>query len=138
VFLLLLSPLVLFCQKTPYNSEFSLVFGDCFHRDSLKLKIQGTLIFSGIISSNTAGRANLHIDQYKSHLSRFYNGKTTRLKKVKIFPSLSVDIYLNGTWRSQNFYLKKGAVFLVQYCYDQKTGQKILTVSQGNDLILFF
>ncbi len=135
--LLLLIPLSLFAQKKNYNFEFTFVFGDCFRGDSVDVKIQNLPIISGKVNSGTAGKANLSITQQYNYLSIFYNGKTTKAKKINSNPSLKVEFCLNGQWYIYNFNLKNGVIFLIQYCNDEKTKKKIFTVEQGNEPLLF-
>jgi hypothetical protein len=133
--LFLLIPLLPFAQKKN-GSDFTLVFGDCFHGDTISAKIQGVQVATNKrVESNVAGKANLTVSQNKKALIVEYKGKSVSFKRVTIHNTINIQIIADKIY-VYTFQLSKGRMFLVQYC-PVELHKKIITVEQGTGPFLF-
>ena len=130
----LIFPLLAFSQNK--ESDFTLVFGDCFHGDSISVSIQGIqVVRTKRLESNTTGRANLTVFQNKNGLLIDYNGHRTSQKKVFVQSNITIQIVADKTY-AYHFQLKKGRTFLVEYCPDAQH-KKMISIEQGTHRFYF-
>ena len=130
----LIFPLLSLSQNR--GSDFTLVFGDCFHGDSISVSIQGIqVVRTKRLESNTTGRANLTVFQNKNGLLIDYNGHRTSQKKVFVQSIITIQIVADKDY-SYRFQLKKGRMFLVEYCADAHH-KRMISIEQGTHRFYF-
>lgn len=134
-------PIFCLAQKTKFNFDFALIFGSCFHNDSINIKINGVTIVSNTkLETNVVGSANFSISQDKQHLLIKSTGKIKKLKKVDLNQPLNIQISVNNQKSDYTFDIKKGRVLYAENCPVEGDLKRVnvLKVTQRDSPVYFF
>lgn len=129
IFFGLLYSTLVYAYPPGEEPDYLIVFGNCFEKEPISLKINNVLIFEGyeIASGKDNQRGNLSIKQSANGLEIFYNGKHHSISKVDFNYVLNIEVTLDKKVNTYSVDLRKGKVVVFQNCY-QST--KKLSVEQ--------
>ena len=129
-------------SHTTYKEDFdySIVFGGCFEKDIVSLKINNTSIFNEykVENKNAIKKGNLSLTQAKTKIRLFYNGQQKIKGRVNFSYYLNIDLTVNKRTDKFKVDLRKGKVLLIENCQVQnssKKGKKI-TIEQLQDQVI--
>ncbi len=115
--------------------EYAIVFGDCFEKAVISLKINNKPIFENYrLGFEQAG--NLGLKQTEKGIDVFYNGKEKHHSKIKVEHLVNLSITVND--RSENFVLdlRKGNILMFNFCSDKQDAKKLSIEQRQEALIL--
>ncbi len=138
IFGLLYSTLA-FCHPAKEETDYLIVFGGCFEKDLISLKINNVSIFDNykIGNENSERKGNLSIKQSANFIHLFYNGQQQAKSKIDFRFYLNIEVVLNGRVNKFKLDLRKGKVVVFEKCtIVSNTAQKKLSVEQIQDQIL--
>lgn len=119
--------------------DYSIVFGGCFEKDIVSLKINNSSIFSDYKVENENGikKGNLSLTQGRKKINLFYNGEQKTKARVNFKYYLSLDVIVNRQVKKFKIDLRKGKVLLIENCptKDSKEGKE-LTLEQLQDQVI--
>ena len=120
--------------------DYSIVFGGCFEKDIVSLKINNTSIFNDykVENKNAIKKGNLSLTQAKKKIHLFYNGQQKVKGRVNFSYYLNIDVTVNKRINKFQIDLRKGKVLLIENCPQQESSQeeKKLTIEQLQDQII--
>ncbi len=134
-------PLLCFSQKSKFNFDFALIFGGCFHKDSVSIELNGIeIVKNEKIETNLVGSAQFSVSQDKNFLLVKSDGKIKRLKKVNLKRPLIFNIFLNTKNYHYTFNIKNGRVLYAENCPVEGDLKRIntLKVTQQDSPVIFF
>ena len=138
---MLLPTYPVFSHTAKEDFDFSIIFGGCFDKDIVSLKINNSIIFDHIRVDNRNNKlkGNLSLTQAKRKISLFYNGQ----KKFKNYISynyfLTLDVTVNDKVEQFKIDLRKGKVIVIEHCIDPNYQQskKKLSFEQVQEEVIF-
>ena len=139
-FCLIISSYTVFSHTTKEEFDYSIVFGGCFDKDTVSLKINNTSIFDHyhVDNSNPLKKGNLSLTQDNKNIRLFYNGQQKFKSKVKFSFYLNLEVTVNRQVKNFKIDLRKGKVILVEFCSGpEETVAKRLTIQQMQDEVIF-
>ena len=103
--------------------DYSIVFGGCFEKDIVSLKINNTSIFNDykVENKNVIKKGNLSLTQAKKKIYLFYNGQQKVKEKVNFSYYLNIDVTVNKRINKFQIDLRKGKVILIENCSQQES-----------------
>ena len=134
-------PLLGLSQKHKFNFDFALIFGGCFHKDSVSIDLNGINIISNAkIETNVVGSARFSVSQDKNYLLVKSEEKIKRLKKVNLKQSLNFHIFINSKEYNYTFNIKNGRILYAENCTIEGDLKRIntLTITQQDSPVIFF
>jgi hypothetical protein len=137
---LLFSSSTVFSHTQKEDFDYSIVFGGCFEKDIVSLKINNTSIFDHykVENENALKKGNLSLTQSNKKIHLFYNGQQRLKRKVNFSFYLDIDVTVNNRKNNFKVDLRKGKVILFQFCppQDAKQNEKKLTVEQLQEQVI--
>ena len=129
---LLFSSFTVFSHTQKEDFDYSIVFGGCFEKDIVSLKINNTSIFDRykVENENALKKGNLSLTQSNKKIHLFYNGHQKLKRRINFSFYLDIDVTINNRINNFKVDLRKGKVILFEFCPVQKANQdeKKLTV----------
>jgi len=120
--------------------DYSIVFGGCFEKDIVSLKINNTSIFSEykVENKNAVKKGNLSLTQAKTKIHLYYNGQQKIKGRVNFSYYLNIDVKVNNRTDKFKVDLRKGKVLLIENCQAQDSLQKKkkTTIEQLQDQVI--
>ncbi len=118
------------------EADYSIVFGGCFEKDLISLKINNVSIFNQYkIGNELTDKGNLSLKQSADFLHLFYNGKLQAKSKVDLNFFLNIELTVSGRVSKFKFDLRKGKVLLFEKC-SANNKPTTLTVEQIQEQVL--
>ncbi len=125
---------------SPRTIDYALVFGTCFEKDRVSLKINKNLIFSNykLGFDKAQKKGNLSLQQSGKWITISYNGDEEKHAKIKTGTLLKVEIILNGITSKFDIDLRKGNILLVEFCQGTEPSPttKKLTIEQRQEAVI--
>ena len=141
IFCLLILSYTAFSHVPKKDFDYSIVFGGCFDKDIVSLRINNTSIFEQyqVDNKNAATRGNLSLTQASNKINLFYNGKQKFRGKVKVSFYLNIELVVNKQVKKFKVDLRKGKVILFDYCAGEegRSETKKITVEQLQEEVIF-
>ena len=129
-----------FSHSYKEDFDYSIVFGGCFEKDIVSLKINNTPIFNDYMveNKNAIKKGNLGLTQAKKKIHLFYNGNQKERARVNFSYYLNIDVTVNKRINKFQIDLRKGKVLLIENCSQQNSSKKIkkLTIEQLQDQVI--
>lgn len=122
-----------FGTSTEKYSSFSIVFGGCFEKDRISLKVNESEIFTNyeVISDKMfRGISNLTVNQIHNKLIITHNGKDIYMPFIRLFKKIKIDILVNDIHYQYEAELKHGNTFIFGFCNSQNLRDRKLTFEQ--------
>ncbi len=118
IFFGLLCSTLVYAYTPGEDPDYLIVFGNCFEKEPISLKINDVIIFEGyqIASGKEEQRGNLSIKQSENGIEIFYNGKHQSISKVDFDHVLNIEVTLDKKVNTYNIDLRKGKVVVFQNC----------------------
>ena len=120
--------------------DYSIVFGGCFEKDIVSLKINNTSIFNDykVENKNAIKKGNLSLTQAKKRIHLFYNGQQKLKGRVNFTYYLNIDVTVNKRINKFKVDLRKGKVMLIENCAMPGSSEetKKLTIEQLQDQVI--
>ena len=141
--ILLSIPFFCFSQEKrhKFNFDFALIFGGCFHNDSVSINLNGVNIISNVIlETNIVGSANFSVSQDRNNLLVKSQDKITKLKRIDLKQPLNFQIFVNNRRTEFTFSIKNGRVLYAENCPIEGDSKrvKVLKVIQQDSPVMFF
>lgn len=131
--LLISSTLILSAQPLK-KSDYSIILGDCFNRDTVSLSINNRAIFTNYTIDNKDSliKGNLNLAQYVQDIRINYNGKEKILKAIPFDYLLDIKVTVNRKINRFSLDMRKGNIILLDFCpeNDDQPATRKLTASQ--------
>lgn len=142
IFCLLVSSYTVFSHTTKEDFDYSIVFGGCFDKDIVSLKINNAPIFEHyrVDNKNAIKKGNLSLTQTNKKINLFYNGQQKYKGKVKFSFYLNIDLTVNNHVKKFKVDLRRGKVILFDYCPSEaatRSTAKRITVEQLQEEVIF-
>lgn len=141
IFCFLFSSYTVFSHTVKEEFDYSIVFGGCFEKDIVSLKINNTSIFNNytVENKNAVKKGNLSLTQANRKIHLFYNGQEKYKGRVNFNFYLNLDVTVNNKASKFKVDLRKGKVILVEFCpADNATeNSKKLTIEQMQEQVIF-
>lgn len=141
IFCLLIFTCPLFSHSTKEDFDYSIVFGGCFEKDIVSLKINNVPIFNNykLENKNAVKKGNLSLTQASRKIHLFYNGQEKYKGRVNFEFYLNIDLTVNNKANKFKVDLRKGKVILVEFCpvENASAATKKLTIEQMQEQIIF-
>lgn len=141
IFCLLVSSYTVFSHTPKENFDYSIVFGGCFDKDIVSLRINNTTIFDQyrVDNKNAVTKGNLSLTQTSNKINLFYNGKQKFKGKVRFSFYLNIDLIVNKQVKKFKIDLRRGKVILFDYCAAEENRQatKKITMEQMQEEVIF-
>ena len=120
IILLISSTLILSAQPLK-RSEYSIILGGCFNRDTVSLSINNRAIFTNytIDNKDSLVKGNLNLAQYAQGIRINYNGKEKFLKKIAFDYLLNIKVTVNRKISRFSLDMRKGNIILLDFCPEQ-------------------
>ena len=129
-----------FSHTSKEDFDYSIVFGGCFEKDIVSLKINNTSIFNDfkVENKNAIKKGNLSLTQAKKKIHLFYNGKQRVKASVNVSYHLNIDVTVNKRINKFQIDLRKGKVLLIENCSEQESSEEVkkLTIEQLQDQVI--
>lgn len=118
IFFGLLCSTLVYAYPPGANPDYLIVFGSCFEKERIGLKINNVQIFEGyeIASEKENQRGNLSIKQSENGLEIFYNGNHQSISKVDFDYELNIEVTINKKVNKYSVDLRRGKVVVFQNC----------------------
>ena len=120
--------------------DYSIVFGGCFEKDIVSLKINNTSIFNEykVENKNAIKKGNLSLTQAKTKIHLFYNGKQKIKGRVNFSYYLNIDVTVNNRVNKFKVDLRRGKVLLIENCQIENSSarDKKITIEQLQDQVI--
>jgi len=120
--------------------DYSIVFGGCFEKDIVSLKINNTSIFNDykVENKNAIKKGHLSLTQAKKRIHLFYNGQQKLKGRVNFTYYLNIDVIVNKQINKFKVDLRKGKVLLIENCAKPGSSEeaKKLTIEQLQDQVI--
>ena len=129
-----------FSHPAKEDFDYSIVFGGCFEKDIVSLKINNTAIFNNykVENKNVVKKGNLSLTQANRKIHLFYNGQEKFKSKVNFSFYLNIDVTVNNKPNNFKVDLRKGKVILVEFCpVNNSENSKKLTIEQMQEQVIF-
>lgn len=130
-----------FSHSAKKDFDYSIVFGGCFEKDVVSLKINNTSIFSNykVENKNALKKGNLSLTQANRKIHLFYNGQEKYKEKVNFNFFLNIDVTVNNKPNKFKVDLRKGKVIVVEFCPagNESESSKKLTIEQMQEQVIF-
>jgi hypothetical protein len=139
IFCLLISSYTVFCHTPGEDFDYSIVFGGCFEKDIVSLKINHASIFNEykVENKDPVKKGNLSLTQSNKKIHLYYNGEQKLKAKVNFDFYLDIDLKVNQQVKKFKVDLRKGKVILVEFCPVQDDPQtKKITIEQVQDQVI--
>jgi len=140
-FCFLISSYTVFSHPAKEDFDYSIVFGGCFEKDIVSLKINNTSIFNNykVENKNTLKKGNLSLTQANKKIHLFYNGQEKYKVRVNFNFYLDMDVTVNKKLNKFKVDLRKGKVILVEFCPANNASEnsKKLTIEQMQEQVIF-
>ena len=131
--LLISSTLILSAQPLK-KSDYSIILGDCFNRDTVSLSINNRPIFTNYTIDNKDSliKGNLNLAQYVQGIRINFNGKEKILKAIPFDYLLDIKVTVNRKINRFSLDMRKGNIILLDFCpeKDDQSATRKLTASQ--------
>ncbi len=140
IFWFLICTYPVFSHSAKEDFDYSIVFGGCFEKDVVSLKINNTAIFNNykVENKNALKKGNLSLTQADKKIHLFYNGQEKFKGKVNFHFYLNIDLRVNNKTNKFKIDLRKGKVILVEFCPEKtSTNNKELTIEQVQEQVIF-
>ena len=127
-----------FSHTTKEDFDYSIVFGGCFEKDIVSLKINNTSIFDHykVENKDALKKGNLSLTQGNKGISIFYNRDQKFKRKINFSFYLDIDLKVNDKMNKFKIDLRKGKVILIEFCPNPHSSQKKLTIEQLNEPVI--
>ncbi len=136
----LVSSYSVFSHTYKEDFDYSIVFGGCFEKDIVSLKINNTSIFNSykVENKNAIKKGNLSLTQARKKIHLFYNGQQKIKGRVNFSHYLNIDVTVNQQVNKFKIDLRKGKVLLIENCPEQDSLEeaKKLTIEQLQDQVI--
>ena len=120
--------------------DYSIVFGGCFEKDIVSLKINNTSIFNDykVENKNAIKKGNLSLTQAKKRIHLFYNGQQKLKGRINFTYYLNIDVTVNKQVNKFKVDLRRGKVLLIENCAISGSSEeaKNLTIEQLHDQVI--
>jgi hypothetical protein len=130
-----------FSHPAKEDFDYSIVFGGCFEKDVVSLKINNTPIFNNykVENKNAVKKGNLSLTQANRKIHLFYNGQEKYKGKVNFNFYLNIDVTVNNKPNKFKVDLRKGKVIIVEFCpaNNESESSKKLTIEQMQEQVIF-
>ena len=139
LFCLLISSYTVFSHSVREDFDYSIVFGGCFEKDIVSLKINNTSIFNHykVENKNALKKGNLSLTQAHKKIHLFFNGQQKLKGSVNFNFYLNIDLTVNEQVNKYKIDLRRGKVILIEFCPVEDTPQKKkLTIEQLQDQVI--
>ena len=139
-FCLLVCSYSAFSHSTKEDFDYSIVFGGCFEKDVVSLKINNRSIFNNykVENRDAVKKGNLSLTQSNKKIHLFYNGQEKYKGKVSFDYYLNIDVTVNNKPNRFKIDLRKGKVILVENCpIENASTTKKVTVEQMQEQVIF-
>src|SRR6186997_1342902 len=116
IFCFLISCYPVFSHPPKEDFDYSIVFGGCFEKDVVSLKINNTSIFNNykVENKNALKKGNLSLTQANKKIHLFYNGQEKYKGRVNFSFYLNIDVTVNNKASKFKVDLRKGKVIVVE------------------------
>src|SRR5215213_862832 len=139
IFCLLISSYTVFSHSVREDFDYSIIFGGCFEKDIVSLKINNTYIFADykVENQNALKKGNLSLTQSNKKIHLFFNGQQKLKGSVNFNFYLNIDLIVNQQVNKYKIDLRRGKVILIEFCPGQEAPQKKkLTIEQLQDQVI--
>ena len=129
-----------FSHSAKEDFDYSIVFGCCFEKDIVSLKINNRSIFHNykVENRDAVKKGNLSLTQSNKKIHLFYNGQEKYTGKVNFGFYLEIDLTVNNKPNKFKIDLRKGKVILVENCpIENASTNKKVTVEQMQEQVIF-
>lgn len=129
-----------FSHTTRDDFDYSIVFGGCFEKDIVSLKINNRSIFNNykVENRDAIKKGNLSLTQADKKIHLFYNGQERFTGKVSFGFYLDIALTVNNKINKFKIDLRKGKVILVENCPIEKgSSTKKVTIEQMQEQVIF-
>ncbi|HKZ65173.1 MAG TPA: hypothetical protein VJ111_02390 [Chitinophagaceae bacterium] len=132
--ILLISSTLILSAQSLERSDYSIILGDCFNRDTVSLSINNHAIFTNYTIENTDSliKGNLSLTQYIQGIRINYNGKEKILKAIPVDYLLEIKVTVNRKINRFSLDMRKGNIILLDFCPEKvnQPATRKLTASQ--------
>ena len=123
-------------SHTANNLEYAIVFGACFEKSVISLKINNKTVFDKC-RLGFEKEGNLSIKQSENDLEVFYNGEEKHRSPIDIDHTLKIAVTVNGKSSHFTIDLRKGNILVIDFCGDkQSTAKRKLTIDQRQEALI--
>ena len=141
IFCFLISSYPVFSHPSKEDFDYSIVFGGCFEKDVVSLKINNTSIFNNykVENKNAVKKGNLSLTQANKKIHLFYNGQEKYKGRINFSFYLNIDVTVNNKASKFKVDLRKGKVIVVEFCPADVSSEnsKKLTIEQMQEQVIF-
>ena len=131
--LLLISTLILSAQPLK-RSDYSIILGGCFYKDTVSLSINNRSIFTNYSINNrdSVNKGNLNLVQDAEGIRINYNGKERTCKAISFEYLLIIKVTVNKKISRFSLDMRKGNIILLDFCSekDDQPAARKLTAGQ--------
>ena len=134
--LLLLTATVTAFSHSTKNLEYAIVFGGCFEKSVISLKINNKPVFDKC-RLGFEKEGNLSIKQTEEEIQLFYNGQEKHQSRINVDHLLKMAVTVNGSVTNFTVDLRKGNILVIDFCSDkQPNNEKKLTIDQRQEALI--
>ena len=114
--LLLLYSTVAFSHTANEEADYLIIFGNCFEKDTISLKINNVPIFNEYKMGNEPSHGNLSLKQSADGIHIFHNGQKKSRVGIDFTFYLDLEIKINQETAKFKLDLRKGKVVVFEKC----------------------
>jgi len=119
---ILLTSFTLILSSQPLKrSDYSIILGGCFNKDTVSLSINNHSIFTNYTVNNkdslTKGNLSLSQDLQGIHIN--YNGNERTYKPIAIDYLLNIKVTVNRKISHFSLDMRKGNIILLNFCHEK-------------------
>lgn len=140
LFGLLICSYTVFSHTAKEEFDYSIIFGGCFDKDIVSLKINNRSIFDHfkVDNKNAVKKGNLSLTQANNKISIFYNGQKKFKGYINFGFYLNIDVTVNQKMNRYKIDLRKGKVILIEFCpAENLQTKKKVSIEQIQEEIIF-
>ncbi len=141
IFCLLISSTFVFSHAPKNDFDYSIVFGGCFDKDIVSLKINNKSIFKSykVENRDSVIKGNLSLIQSNKSVNINFNGNQKVASKINFSFILQIEITVNSQLNKFKVDLRKGKILLIEFCPGKNAASTVkkLTIDQFQEPFLF-
>jgi len=132
---ILLASFTLMLSSQPLKrSDYSIILGGCFNKDTVSLSINNRSIFTNYTVNNmdSLAKGNLSLSQDVQGIHINYNGNERTYKPIAIDYLLNIKVTVNRKTSHFSLDMRKGNIILLNFCpeKDELPSLRKLTAGQ--------
>jgi hypothetical protein len=126
-------------HATKEEADFMIIFGGCFERDVISMKINNVAVFNQYKIGDEQKGGNLSLKQYANIIDIFYNGQKKSKPGIDLNFYLNLEIKINQKVAMFRLDLRKGKVVVLERCGVSSNDKEVkkLKAEQLSEPLLF-